>query len=179
MVEIIGANKNKQFTKAQLLSDPKVQDVNIVGESIHFLRRQKPLVKIGVYLGRFDNLNPKDAVFLSLARTQCDIFIVVLETSYSLKLKKELSMVNYDEKERAFLVASLPFVDWVVCYDEETPDFALSTLNPDKIFHGLYLNDDDLVTSKRDRLVKIEHPFPLIDMPKKKIPSKFFDLPVE
>lgn len=177
MVHIIG--KNNQLTKNQLLFDPKIQNAYIIGESIHFLKRQKPLVKVGVYIGKFDCLTPKDAVFLSLAKTKCDIFVVLLETSYSLKLKQQLSMINYDEKERGFLIASLPFVDWVVSYDEETPDLALATINPDKIFHGLYLDDDLLVTSKKEKLEKIEHPFPLTEIPKKKIPLKYFDVPTE
>lgn len=179
MVEIIGLNKQKQLTKEELLWDPKVQDAHTIGESIHFLKRQKPLLKVGVYIGRFDRISPKDCVFLSLARTQCDMLIVLLESSYSLRLKKEQSMVEYSEKERAFLLASLPFVDWVVTYDEESPDFALGTISPDKIFHGLYSNDGQMVTSKKDKLVLIEHPFPLVEMPRKKLDLKYFDLPVE
>lgn len=179
MVHIIGANKEPTYTKEQLLADPKVQNVDIIGDSIHFLRRQKPLTKIGVYVGRFPIITPKDAVFLSLCRTRCDLFIVLLESDYSVRLKQEQSLVENSAKERAFTVASFPFVDWVCLYDEETPDLAISKIDPNFIFHGLYSDDDQIILSKRDRLKKIEHPFPLVERPKKKLSLKFFDLPVE
>lgn len=178
MVHIIGKT-NTQPTKDQLLSDPKIQNADVVGESIHFLRRRNALLKVGVYVGRFPALTPKDAVFLSLARTKCDMLIVALESDYSVRLKQEQSLVEHPSKERAFLVASLPFVDWVVLYDEEDPDLVISKINPNYIFHGLYSDDDATVSLKRDLLTRIDHPFPLISRPKKKISSKFFDIPTE
>jgi bifunctional ADP-heptose synthase (sugar kinase/adenylyltransferase) len=176
MIELIG--KRAVPTKQQLLDDPKVQNCDIVGESIHFLRRQKPLIKIGFYAATFDRLRPKDAVFLSVARTKCDMLVVLLPTSYSLRLQK-----NYDAhpefNERAFLVASLPFVDWVCAYDEETPDLAADKINPDYIFYGCDARDENNMLTKRDKLVMIEHPFGLIENEPKKIPSKFLNLPTE
>jgi bifunctional ADP-heptose synthase (sugar kinase/adenylyltransferase) len=176
MIELIG--KQAGPTKKQLLDDPKVQNCDIVGESIHFLRRQKPLIKVGFYTAAFDKLRPKDAVFLSIARTKCDLLVVVLPTSYSFRLKKDYSS-HAEFNERAFLVASLPFVDWVCAYDEETADLAADKINPDFIFCGLDARDDHSMLTKRDKLVIIEHPFGLIEPEAKKIPSKFFNLPTE
>jgi bifunctional ADP-heptose synthase (sugar kinase/adenylyltransferase) len=179
MVHIIGQNRETTYTKEQLLADPKVQNASVVGDSIHFLRRQKPLTKIGVYVGRFPSISPKDAVFLSLCRTKCDMFIVLLESDYSVRLKAEQSLVEYPAKERAFTVASLPFVDWVILYDEETPDLALSEISPDFVFYGLYSDDEMVINTKKDKLKKIVHPFPLEERPKKKIKLKYFDIPTE
>lgn len=179
MVHIIGSTREPTFTKEQLLSDPKIQTAEVVGDSIHFLRRQKPLIKIGVYVGRFPAITPKDAVFLSLCRTKCDMFIVILESDYSVRLKQEQSIVQYTAKERAFTVASLPFVDWVCVYDEETPDLALNQIAPNFVFHGLYDDDEEVINTQKDNLKKVEHPFAVTSRPRKALPLKFFDIPTE
>jgi bifunctional ADP-heptose synthase (sugar kinase/adenylyltransferase) len=179
MVHIIGSTKETRHSKDELLLDPKIQSVDVVGDSVHFLRRQKPLVKIGVYVGRFPCITPKDAVFLSLCRTKCDMLIILLESDYSVRLKQEQSLVQHTAKERAFTVASLPFVDWVCLYDEEGPDLAINKISPSMIFHGLYSNDEDVISVKKDILQKIEHPFPLENRPKKALSLKYFDIPTK
>ena len=181
MVYIIGQDRDRDptYTKEQLLHDDKVQSAGIVGDSIQFLRRQKPLVKVGMYIGKFPVITPKDAVFLSLCRTKCDMLIVALQSDYSVRLKQEQSLVEHPAKERAFTIASLPFVDWVVLYDEEDPDLAVGTVSPDYVFHGLYSDDDQVLNSKREKLKRVTHPFPVTARPQKKIPLKFFDIATE
>jgi bifunctional ADP-heptose synthase (sugar kinase/adenylyltransferase) len=169
----------KKKTKEDLICDVKLQQYQVIGESAHFLKRRNVLAKIGLYIGRFPVLTPKDVVFLSLAKTKCDILIVALESDLSVRIKKEASLVQYPARERAFLVASLPFVDWVYLYDEEHPELSVQTINPDFIFSGLYSDDEKDIKVFTNRIVKIEHPFELEEKPRKKIPSKFFDLPVE
>lgn len=169
----------KPKTKNELLDDPKFQHYSTIGDSIQFLKRRNALTKVGLYVGRFSELTAKDVVFLSLAKSKCNIMIVALESDYSVRLKKERSLVPAPAKERAFLVGSLPCVDWVYVYDEEHPELSVQSIAPDYIFAGLYSDDDKTLNIYKDRLVKIEHPFEVSELPKKKIPSKFFDLPVE
>jgi bifunctional ADP-heptose synthase (sugar kinase/adenylyltransferase) len=142
----------KAPSKQDLLTDYKIQKYETIGNSVHSVKKTDFRVKIGLFLGRFDGLTPKDAVFLSLARTKCDMLIVALESDLSIRAKKETNQVDHSSQERAFLVASLPFVDWVYVYDEEV---------------------------MKERIVNIEHPFDLTKSKKKKIPSKFFDIPLE
>lgn len=172
-------NFNKEKTKDELLQDPRIQHYKTIGDSIHFLRRRNALVKIGLYIGRFSSLTAKDVVFLNLAKTKCDILIVGIESDYSVRVKKEHSLVPAPAKERAFLLSSISCVDWIYLYDEEFPELSISTIAPDFIFYGLYSDDDSDVKSLTDRLTKIEHPFELEEKPKKKIPLKFFDIPTE
>lgn len=180
MVHIIGTSKEKTYTKDQLLSDPKIQEISTIGDSVHFLKRQRPLIKIGVYVGRFPGINPKDAVFLSLCRTKCDMLIVLLESDYSVRLKQEKSLVEFSAKERAFTVASLPFVDWVSFYDEEMPDLALGYINPDYVFYGLYSDDNNGISDIfKDKMINVKHPFELDEKPKKVLPLRFFDIKTE
>lgn len=169
----------KPKTKNELLEDPKFQNYSVIGDSLQFFKRRNTLAKIGLYFGRFNELTAKDVVFLSLAKTKCNILVVALQSDYSVRLNNEKSLNTSSAKERAFLVGSIPSVDWVYVFDEQNPELSISTINPDYIFSGLYLDDQDLIKGFQDRRVKIEHPFDLVEVPKKKIPSKFFDLPVE
>jgi bifunctional ADP-heptose synthase (sugar kinase/adenylyltransferase) len=158
MVYIIGGDKKQASpTKEQLLHDDKIQPYAVVGESAHFMKRGKPLAKVGVYCGRFDKLTAKDVAFLGLCRSNCDLLIVLVDSDYAIRLKKEKEDVA--AKERAFLVASLPFVDWVCLYDDESPDVALNLISPDVIFRGLYTCDNAGVNIKHDKFKQIEHPF--------------------
>lgn len=169
----------KPKTKNELLDDPKFQHYSTIGDSLQFLKRRNTLLKVGLYIGRFNSLTAKDAVFLSLAKTKCNILVVGLQSDYSVRVNNEKSLFEASAKERSFLVGSLPFVDWVYVYDEEHPELSVSTINPDYIFCGLYLDDNEIIKGFDDKKVLIEHPFDLVEIPKKKIPLKYFDLPVE
>jgi bifunctional ADP-heptose synthase (sugar kinase/adenylyltransferase) len=169
----------KKYSKTELLQDAKIQHYAILGDSIQFLKRKNALLKVGVYVGRFPQLTAKDVVFLSLAKTKCNILIVLLESDYSVRLKKEKSIVQEPMADRAFLVSSLPFVDWVGFFDEEHPELAIQSINPDYIFTGLYSDDHLDIKTFQSRIVEVEHPFEVTEKPKKKISLKYFDLPTE
>lgn len=175
---IIGQDKKESYSKEALLYDPKVQDVDTIADSLVYFRRRNTLAKVGLYVGKFPCLTPKDAVFLSLCRTKCDMFIVLLQSDYSARLSREQSLLEHDAKERAFLVASLPFVEWVSLYDEDIADVAINKIDPNMIFYGLFNDDDKLVKFQREKLVEIVHPFDKTDLPKKALPSRFFDIKI-
>jgi bifunctional ADP-heptose synthase (sugar kinase/adenylyltransferase) len=107
------------------------------------------------------------------------MLIVAIDSDLSVRTKKETNQVDHSSQERAFLVASLPFVDWVYVYDEESPNLSIQTISPDMIFTGLHLNDREEVEVMKERIMNIEHPFDLTKSKKKKIPLKFFDIPLE
>jgi bifunctional ADP-heptose synthase (sugar kinase/adenylyltransferase) len=176
---IIGqGNKQESHSKDSLLFDPKIQDLDTVSDSLVFFRRRHPLAKVGIYVGKFPHLAPRDAVFLSLCKTKCDMFIVLLQSDYSARLSREQNLLEHDAKERGFLVASLPVVDWVCMYDEDIADVAINKLEPSMIFHGLFNDDNELIKFQRDKLVEISHPFDKSNLPKKALSLKFFDLKI-
>jgi bifunctional ADP-heptose synthase (sugar kinase/adenylyltransferase) len=174
MTYIIGQTNKAVPGRDQLLHDDKIQSYEVVGESAHFMKRGKPLVKIGVYCGRFSYLSAKDAVFLGLCRSNCDLLIVLVDSDYAVRLKRETEGVPH--KERTFLVASLPVVDWVCSYDDTTPDVALNIIDPDYIFCGLNARDDIGINIKRDRLKRVEHPFDMDPTPGPTLSGKFFSV---
>ncbi len=174
MVHIIGGANRSELSKDQLLSDMKIQDAAVIGESIRYLRREKATVRIGVYCGRFPTLTARECVFLGLCRTKCDMLVVLVESDYSARLKKEGSLCKQSTKERMFAVASLPFVDWVASYDEDVPDLALSIISPDVVYHGMVEGDGGVVFQQK---ILEEIAIPLDkSVEKKAIVSKFFDI---
>lgn len=167
---------NKEnLTKDNLLVDMKIQSPMTIGDSVHFLRRQKPKVRIGFYSGRFSEITGLDCVFLSLCKTRCDLLVVGVESDYSARVKKD--EVRQTEKERMFALASLSVVDYIILYDDELPTTAMSLINPDVVFTGLLSDDQEQrFIPKTEKIELINHPFERKVLDKKVIPLKYFNL---
>lgn len=157
--------------------DMKIQPAMVVGDSIQFLRRQKPKTRIGFYAGRFSEITGVDCVFLSLCKTKCDLLIVAVESDYSARIKNESSLCKQRDKERLFALSTLTVVDYVVMYDEEDASSCLQIVNPDVVFRGLCeANEEAKFLRTTDKIELVDHPFPLRGAEKKNIPLKYFDL---
>ena len=86
--------------------------------------------------GCFDVLHFGHAHYLLQARKLGDILVVGLNSDNSVRrLKGETRPIN-GEKERAFLLASLAFVDYVVVFEEDTPEELIKTVKPDVLVKG-------------------------------------------
>ena len=168
--------ENKRLSKEQLLVDMKIQPAIVVGDSIQFLRRQKPKTRIGLYAGRFSDITGVDCVFLSLCKTKCDLLIVAVESNYSARIKKEGDLTKQSDNERLFALSTLNVVDYVILYDEEDASTCLQIINPDIVFSGLYEeNEENKHLPRTNKIERIEHPFDLRSN-KKLIPLKYFNL---
>lgn len=148
----------KQLTREELLYEPKVRAAWTIGNSISSIKQRNVTWKIGYVNFDSDNIEVGDCVFLSLARTKCDLLVVGIPTDLALrKIKKKF---KFDTSERAFTLASLSVVDYIVPYEEENPALTLSAINPDIIFKGRISNED--VSWSINPSIKIEtlyHPF--------------------
>ena len=159
MTHIIGAGPaQRTLSKAELLYDPKIRDAMSVGNAISALKRYKTLTKIGFTNGKFRVLTPAHCVFLTLCRTKCDILVVGLNSDYSLRLLEQPA--KFTTTERAFGLASLGPVNYVVPFDEETPYLTISKIQPDMIFKGPDYKKEDVVNAGIPVEI-IEHPFDL------------------
>ena len=65
-----------------------------------------------------------------------DIFIVGINSDKSVRVNKGENRPYMNEKERAEILASLSFVDYIVIFDELTPINILNTLQPDILVKG-------------------------------------------
>ncbi len=86
--------------------------------------------------GCFDILHRGHATYLQAARAMGDLLIVGVNADASVRrLKGENRPIN-NEQDRAYLLASLAAVDYVVIFTEDTPYELLRQICPDVLVKG-------------------------------------------
>ena len=111
--------------------------------------------------GCFDLVHRGHLDYLAKAAALGDKLMVGLNTDNSVKRLKGDSRPIVDEYSRAFLLASLCFVDAVMLFDEDTPYNLIQTVQPDVLVKGADYQIDniigaDIVQQKGGEIVTIE-----------------------
>ncbi|MUV08952.1 D-glycero-beta-D-manno-heptose-7-phosphate kinase [Helicobacter pylori] len=109
--------------------------------------------------GCFDILHKGHASYLQKAKALGDILVVGLNSDNSIKRLKGDKRPIVSEKDRAFLLASLSCVDYVVVFEEGTPIKLIQALKPDILVKGAdYLNKEVIGSelAKETRLIEFE-----------------------
>lgn len=125
------------------------------------LRKLVPEKRIVFTNGCFDILHVGHIRYLRQAAAQGDMLVVGLNSDASVKrLKGEGRPVN-SEDDRAELLASLPFVDYIVIFEEDTPYELIKQIQPDVLVKGGdYIPEDvvgrDIVEGRGGKLVLID-----------------------
>jgi D-beta-D-heptose 7-phosphate kinase/D-beta-D-heptose 1-phosphate adenosyltransferase len=97
--------------------------------------------------GCFDILHIGHVKYLEKAKENGDILVVGLNSDASVKrLKGEDRPVN-GEYDRAYLLASLEVVDYVVIFEEDTPYDLIKAVEPDLLVKGGDYKDKEVVGS--------------------------------
>ncbi len=86
--------------------------------------------------GCFDLLHVGHVRYLQKAKKLGDVLIVGLNTDHSVKLIKGQNRPIIPEKERAELLASLAFVDYVVLFNEPDPLKLIKAIRPNILVKG-------------------------------------------
>lgn len=86
--------------------------------------------------GCFDILHRGHATYLAQARTLGDLLVVGLNTDASVQRLKGPSRPVNNQYDRAFLLASLACVDFVILFDDDTPEQLIHTVRPDILVKG-------------------------------------------
>lgn len=110
--------------------------------------------------GCFDILHVGHVRYLQEASKLGDILIVGLNSDESVRRLKGPSRPINNEAERAELLASLSFVDYVVTFNEDTPYELISVVQPDILVKGgdyanEYVVGTDIVEGRGGKLVLI------------------------
>jgi len=86
--------------------------------------------------GCFDILHSGHVDYLNKAKAFGDILIIGLNSDKSVKNIKGEKRPIIDEIDRAFLLSNLKAVDYVVLFDEDTPDKLIKSILPDVLVKG-------------------------------------------
>jgi D-beta-D-heptose 7-phosphate kinase/D-beta-D-heptose 1-phosphate adenosyltransferase len=95
--------------------------------------------------GCFDLLHPGHIHLLQQARRMGDLLIVGLNTDASIRRLKGKGRPILSEQDRAFMLAALSCVDYVVLFDTDTPIPLLERLQPDILVKGGEYRHDEVV----------------------------------
>ena len=122
------------------------------------------LVKEGKHLvftnGCFDILHRGHAEYLAFARAQGDALCVGLNSDSSVRRSKGPSRPVNPEVDRAFVLASLRAVDFVVIFDEDEPKDLIARILPQVLVKGKdwahYVSGRDIVEAHGGRVVLAE-----------------------
>ena len=101
--------------------------------------------RVGFTNGCFDGLHPGHRHLLEQARAQCDRLVVGLNSDASVSRLKGAEHPVQPEAARAALIASVPAVDLVCIFDEDTPEALLHLLQPDVLVKGADRTLDQVV----------------------------------
>ena len=86
--------------------------------------------------GFFDLLHHGHIRLLEKARTMGDCLVVALNSDASIRRLKGAPRPILSEDERAGILAALPFVDYLVFFDNDTPESLLSQIQPAILVKG-------------------------------------------
>ena len=123
--------------KAALSGQNSMSKVRTVGDmKFQVSNHQTQGRKVVFTNGCFDLLHPGHIQFLHEAKRLGDMLIVGLNTDRSVRAIKGPSRPILREDERAAILSALEVVDYIVFYDEETPEHLLRELKPDLLVKG-------------------------------------------
>lgn len=95
--------------------------------------------------GCFDLLHPGHVSLLEKAREQGDVLVVGINSDASIRANKGPDRPILPEAERAEILAFLASVDYVVIFDEPTPQSLIAKILPDVLVKGADWGPDAIV----------------------------------
>lgn len=98
--------------------------------------------------GCFDIIHRGHIEYLKKAKSYGDILIVGLNTDESVRRIKGEKRPIIPEEDRAFILSSFCFVDYVVLFDEDTPLNLILEVRPDVLIKGGDYRKEDIVGAK-------------------------------
>ena len=92
--------------------------------------------KIVMTNGCFDILHSGHTYILEESKKLGDILVVALNSDKSIKKIKSSNRPIVSEIDRAYVLSCLRAVDYIILFDDETPEKIISTLMPDILVKG-------------------------------------------
>jgi D-beta-D-heptose 7-phosphate kinase/D-beta-D-heptose 1-phosphate adenosyltransferase len=117
-----------------LATSSKIRTMKQVGESVGRDRANRS--RIVFTNGCFDLLHHGHVQYLEFARSQGDRLVVGLNSDASVRRLKGPPRPLVPEEQRARVLAGLLAVDYIVIFDENTPDKLIRAVRPDVLVKG-------------------------------------------
>ena len=95
--------------------------------------------------GCFDVLHFGHVRYLLEARKLGDLLVIGLNSDASVRRLKGPSRPINGDKERAFVLAALAFVDYIILFEEDTPENLIKVVQPDVLVKGGDYDLDQIV----------------------------------
>ena len=120
----------------------KLKSFEEIGKIAQKLRENKK--KIGFTNGCFDILHAGHVSYLKKAGDLSDVLIIGLNSDDSIKrIKGEKRPIN-NEKDRALVLSELECVDFIVIFEEDTPEKLVKVIKPDILIKGADWQNKDV-----------------------------------
>lgn len=114
--------------------DTKIKSSAILAKTLARLRTGGK--RIVFTNGCFDILHVGHIRYLAKAKSLGDVLVIGLNSDSSVKAIKGNARPINNEKERAEILSSLAFVDYVTIFDEATPEALIEKLKPHILVKG-------------------------------------------
>lgn len=95
--------------------------------------------------GCFDIIHAGHIDYLNKAKSSGDILVVGLNSDASIRRIKGENRPVINEEERAYTLANLKCVDYVVLFEEDTPENLINKIIPDILIKGADWNIQNIV----------------------------------
>ena len=114
--------------------------------------------KVGLCHGGFDLLHAGHIKHFESAKKLCDILFVSITSDKFVALRKGSGRPVFNEKLRAYMIASTEFVDYVMISDFNLGVEVIKALKPDYYIKGIdYENKkDDEIEAERDAVSSVK-----------------------
>jgi len=86
--------------------------------------------------GCFDILHPGHVSYLKRASRMGNVLIIGLNSDRSVRALKGKDRPINGERDRAYVLSALSFVDYITIFNEDTPELLIKKLKPDVLVKG-------------------------------------------
>jgi rfaE bifunctional protein nucleotidyltransferase chain/domain len=120
----------------------KIKNFNEILQIVEALKKEKKIV--GFTNGCFDIIHAGHISYLEKAKALVDVLILGLNSDSSIKRIKGNNRPINSQDDRALVVSGLESVDFVVMFDEDTPQKLIELLKPNILIKGADWKDKEV-----------------------------------
>ena len=112
--------------------------------------------------GCFDLLHPGHIFVLEQAKSKGDILVVGLNSDESIKTFKSKSRPICNHHDRAYVLSGLESVDYILIFNDSTPENVITRISPDILVKGKDYKIDDIAGA--DYMLRENKKIELVDI---------------